>query len=105
MARVAFKPAAEADLDDAFLYIARDSMEAAVRFLARVRADCEHLAEWPGPARCADIVGRRSKWFDRGRSKASETTSCSTGRFEGGIEVIRVIHGARDVDTIVQSGE
>src|SRR5688500_10635616 len=105
MSRVTFKPAAEADLDDVYLYIARDSADVAARFLVRVRAECNHLAEWPGSGA---LRGYRRPGLEQIRSwpvKGFRNYLVFYRPIEGGIEVVRVLHGARDADTVVQAGE
>jgi toxin ParE1/3/4 len=97
MSRVARRPQAVTDLVEVATYIARDSPVAAERFLTRAEATIQRLSEMPGLGRPThfledEFVGMRS-WPIRGFPNYlvfyQET--------EGGIEIIRVLHGARDL--------
>jgi toxin ParE1/3/4 len=79
-----------------------DNMDAARRFLMAVRSDCEKLAEHPG---MGALRGYR-------RRDLRQVRSWPVGGFmnylifyrpiAGGIQVVRVLHGARGVDGLVQ---
>ena len=65
MRRCSILPAADADIDDHFLYIAQESLDAATRFLVAVRQDARKLADMPGMGAIrefsrADLKGVRS---------------------------------------------
>jgi toxin ParE1/3/4 len=95
--RLRILPAADADVDEAALFIARDSIEAALRFydavdttLRELRA---HPKRWPVYSmehpRLADLRKRAVKGFPN---------YLVFYRYEDGIvEVIRVLHGARNI--------
>lgn len=95
--RVVVKAAARRDLLRHASYIADRSPEAALRFLDCSRETFERLARFPSlGSRYRPIVPRLSglRRF-RVRSFADYLVFYRTS--EGGIEVIRVIHGARDI--------
>jgi len=85
---------AESDLTKIWLYIARiarDSHEAADRFIDKLRVHCGRLAASPN-------LGRLRPDFAPG------LRSCRVGNYfifcfltDSGIEVARVLHGARDL--------
>jgi toxin ParE1/3/4 len=98
-------PAADTDLDEAALYIARDSEEQALRLYdsadATFRLIREHPERWPvyeldhprlqGLRRCSIVRFRNHLVFYR---------------LEGNVvEVIRVLHGARDIMSILSDRE
>ena len=97
-ARVVVRDAAEQDLEDSALFIAREDKKAAVRFLDAFKATAALLAERPSAGR------RRS--FDHVR--LAGLRSMPIGEFENflifylpierGIDIIRVLHGARDLE-------
>jgi toxin ParE1/3/4 len=100
MSRVTRRPQAVTDLVEAAMYIARDSPAAAERFLTGAEATFQRLAEMPGLGRPTqfpedEFAGMRS-WpirnFPRFLVFYRET--------EDGIEIIRVLHGARDLPAI-----
>jgi toxin ParE1/3/4 len=89
---------AEQDLIDIWLWIAADNPPAADRLLDRIDATCGRLADNPrmGPAR-PDI--------------APDARSFVVGRYlvlyrlvDDGIEIVRVLHGARDVPRVAGEG-
>lgn len=85
---------AESDLAKIWLYIARDNPDAADQFIDKLRLHCQRLATTP----------------QRGRSRpefAVDLRSYRVGNYfifyfptDAGIEVARVLHGARDLRRI-----
>lgn len=103
--RVEIAPRAEQDLGDQFDYIARDSLDVAFRWLDSARTTFRQLAESP------ELGGR---WgFEDPR--LSEIRVWKVQGFkhhlvfylpiEMGIRVIRILHGARDIDAVFESDE
>jgi len=98
---VVFHPLADEDIDEGFLYIARDSLDAAVRFLVAARQDARKLSDMPGMG--------PSREFRRAELKGVRFWPISGFRnflifyrpLSDGIEVLRVIHGARNVDRVL----
>src|ERR1700722_163442 len=94
-------PAADADVDEAALFIARDNFDAAMRFFdagdATYRQIREHPARWPkyelpepqlANLRKHAVVGFRNYLvFYEIRGDV--------------VEIIRVLHGARDIPSIL----
>ncbi|MEC4880962.1 MAG: type II toxin-antitoxin system RelE/ParE family toxin [Scytonema sp. PMC 1070.18] len=94
MGRLIRTTRAEEDLIEIWLYIAADNPVAASELVDRIEAKCQMLADSPklGPAR-PDI--------------APELRYSPVGRYvilyreiPGGVEVVRVVHGARDLPGI-----
>jgi toxin ParE1/3/4 len=102
--RIVLRQDAIDDIDETSDYIARDNLDAARRFRATVREEIRSLSEMPG-------MGARRE-FDNPRLK--EVRSWPVKHFmnylifyrpiEDGIEVLRVLHGARDIDRIFRGG-
>lgn len=104
MARYLLSPAADRDLDDHAAYLAQEaSLETALRFYDAATTTFEKLARMPG-------IGER--WV----SALVRLAEVRVWRVEGfanhliyyrpagdGIEIIRVLHGARDLDSILGS--
>jgi toxin ParE1/3/4 len=85
---------AETDLDEVWLFISQDSPASADRFLERLHDRFLLLAEHPG-------IGRRR------RSRGKGVRGAALGGYvilyrpmEGGIEVVRVVSGRRDLDIL-----
>ena len=93
---------ADRDLDELFLYIGRTSPEAAVRFFDAAQATFAQLAAAPhlgGPPafRASRLEGIRV-WRVRG----FERHLVFYRPIANGIEVVRVLHGARDIATLFE---
>lgn len=85
-------PDAEDDLDAISQYIARDNPPAALRWLDRVTELFERLAEQPGMGRARDDLRAGVRSFPHGEYLLFYTPN------PDGIDVVRVIHGARKLD-------
>jgi toxin ParE1/3/4 len=85
------------DLDDIWFYIALDNVSAADRTVSMLRAKAQSLAEKPGlgPARDELSPGLRS--FPVGKYVILYRLA------PYGIDVIRVLHGGRDIKRIFGS--
>lgn len=94
MPRVIFSPVARADLQDIWNYIADDSTFQADRLVEKFRVKFEYLAKWNTLGRPRPELGKDCRSYPFGKY-------CFYFRpFEGGIEVIRVLHSARDLGQI-----
>lgn len=99
------KPAATADVDNTAMYIAEDNPSAGQRFLAAVDECFGRLLTMPK-------LGRE---YDLGGFRLTELRSLPISGFanwlvfyrvtEDGIEIVRVLHGARDVDAVLLTEE
>lgn len=92
MARLTLTAHARADLQDIHSYIAKDSPDAARRFIERLRVKARELAETPG-------MGR-----SRSDDLRLDLFSFPVGQYilfyrkqAGGIVLVRVLHGGRDL--------
>ena len=99
MARAEFAPAARSDITEIAEYVAADNRKAAARLVASFKEQAVRLARSPG-------IGR-----PRAELKAN-LRSFPVGRYvlfyrpiKGGIEVVRVLHGMRDLGRIFGEGE
>jgi len=105
MARIVVSPRADRDLDEQFAYIARDSRHAAVRFLAAAEETFEQLATMPE-------LGARFHVSHSGHSHLAGLRVWQIQGFEKylifycpieqGVEIVRVLHGARDIAAIFE---
>ena len=91
MKRADITELAELDLTKIWLFIARDNPEAADRFIDKLRAQCGRLASSPN-------LGRPRENFAPGlRSYRIGNYFIFYFPTDSGIEVARVLHGARDL--------
>lgn len=94
MARVVYSDAAKADLIEIWDYISADSQFQADRLITKFREKLQHLAEW-------NTMGRPRPEFGKGCRSYPFGKYCFFFRpVDDGIEVIRIIHSARDLDEI-----
>ena len=91
MPRIIRTPAAEADLWEIVVYIARDNEDAAFHIVDRINERFEMLSQFPnaGPARPELLPELRS--FPVGNYLILYKP------IDDGIEVMRVVHGARNL--------
>ncbi len=89
-------PQALADLDDIFDYIAIDNLERAIGFTKKLGAQMERLAVNPGIGRRRDELVSGLRSFPYGNYVIFYQL------IDHGIEVIRILHGARDIEWLFQ---
>lgn len=92
-------PQAQADIDEIAFYIAADNPNAAWRWVDRVEAQCRSIAEHPGlgPARPQVMPGLRIFPLGRYLILYRQVTD--------GVEIIRVVHVARDWRSLIDNDE
>ena len=103
--RLALKPQADRDINNQFEYIAKDNLEAAIRFYEAAFRAFDVLLTNPhiGPARdfkdprLTDIRIWLIKSFDKYLIFYRAT--------DGLVEILRVLHAARDIDSILSGVE
>jgi toxin ParE1/3/4 len=98
MSEIRVSRQAEADLQEIWLYLAQRNEQAADRLIASVSQQFETLAAFPG-------LGQRSEDLAQGlRGSPVGRYVIFYRPFEGGIEVFRVVHGARDIKSLFDPG-
>jgi toxin ParE1/3/4 len=102
MARIVIRPGAENDLDGIYAYLARNSQTAAERFLEAVQRAFENLAIMPE-------LGGRSESRHKALADLRVWPIRGFRRYlifyrtmPDGIEIRRVIHGARDIESLFE---
>ncbi|MDR3566478.1 MAG: type II toxin-antitoxin system RelE/ParE family toxin [Syntrophobacteraceae bacterium] len=94
MARILKRPQAQTDLDEIWLYIAQENPEKADAFLDEIEKRCRALAQSP-------FIGTSPDEIMAGlRSLAVASYLIFYLPIEGGIDVVRVLHGMRDIDVL-----
>jgi toxin ParE1/3/4 len=86
--------AASIDLDNIWYYIAADNPDAADAFLYRLFARCESYAHQPSLGESRPEFGRQVRCF------SVEKFVVYYKPVTEGIELIRVLHGARDIQQL-----
>lgn len=96
--RIRRNPRVKQDILELPRYIARDSFDAGMRFFDAVEQTLAKLAEMPG---MGAIRGFDNPKFSDVRSRSVDGFGNHLifyRKIPGGIEVLRVIHSARDID-------
>jgi toxin ParE1/3/4 len=88
------RPRAELDLLDIWDYIAEDSPDRADDFLDRLESKLVALAQNPG------LGKKRSELLPELRSFPIGNYVVFYQQIDGGIDVIRLLHGSRDIEEI-----
>lgn len=96
MNQIRVSAAAKSDLEEIWLYIGRDNPEIADTFVSSILSRFAKLVAWPQ-------IGRHRKELSAG------LRSSSIGRYvvfyrqiSDGIEIVRVLHGARDLPPLLE---
>ncbi len=89
-----FTDEAAKDLNHIHDYIGRDSPAAAGHFIQMIEERCDTLAENPSLGRSRPELGRNIRSFPAGNYVVFYRPT------EEGVDVVRVIHGARDITTM-----
>jgi toxin ParE1/3/4 len=100
--RVVVDPAADRDLDDQFDYIARDSLEVALRLLTAADRTFEELARMPRMGAPKEFRNPRLAGVRQWRICGFDSHLIFYREVEDGIEVLRVLHAARDIEHILE---
>lgn len=94
MSRILKRPQAETDLDEIWWYIAQDNPDNADLFLDKIEEQCQALAQFP------HMGVSRKELMPALRSLAVGNYLVFYLPIENGIEVVRVLPGMRDIETI-----
>jgi toxin ParE1/3/4 len=84
-----FRPEAEADLTSLLAYIAKRDPQAARRMRDRFRAQFDRLVEFPGLGMARDDIRLGLRLLPMGNYLTLFR------RVPGGVEIVRIVHGAR----------
>jgi len=94
MGKVAYRPKARHDLKEVYRYIAEFNPRAAAATLRNINAKAELLAASPQMGQAAHELAANLRRFPVGNFLIFYAPT------DHGIDVIRVLHGARDIDAL-----
>ena len=94
MPQVTRRPLAEADILEIWEYVADDNIAAADRWVDRLDEQLRLLAAQPMMGRARDELAPAVRSFPFGRHVVFYVP------LDDGIDVVRVLHGARDIDVV-----
>ncbi len=104
-ARVVIRPKARADIDETAEYIARENAGAGIRFLTAIEETFKQLVDTPGLGRVRMYLDPRLKGLRSWRIGGFENWLAFYKPIDDEIEVVRVLHGARDLEPIFAEDE
>jgi toxin ParE1/3/4 len=97
-------PAADTDLDDQAAYLAREaSLDVALRFYDAAATAFEAIARMPGLGERRPTTNPRLEGLRVRRIPGFEKHLIFYRAVADGIEIVRVLHGARDIDRLLES--
>lgn len=102
--RIVLRREAEGDIDSISDYIAHDNIDAARRFRQMVKEDITSLAEMPGMGALREFPNPRLHGVRSWPIKHFRNYLIFYRPIERGIEVLRIIHGARDIERLFGGG-
>lgn len=98
------RPAADADLDDHAAYLAREAgLDIARRFYDAAATTFEQIARMPGIGDRRPTANTRLEGLRVSRIQGFEKHLIFYPPVPDGIEIVRVLHGARDLDRLLES--
>ncbi len=98
-------PAADRDLDDQAAYLATQaSLETALRFYDAASSTFDKIASMPGMGERWPSADPRLAGLHVWRVQGFEKHLIFYRHAADAIEIIRVLHGARDVESVLKSG-
>lgn len=100
---VQLRPQARIDLAGCYAYIGERNSEAARRFLLAAEATLAALARLPGTGASFEVENPRLAGLRCGRVKRFKNYLIFYLPIAGGIDVIRVLHGARNLRDILEA--
>ena len=99
MMKVRLSAAAQGDLEECWPHVARDNLQAADRLLDAVEKKLVMLASHPRTGRACDELGPNLHRFPAGSCVVFYRIQPKH------IEIVRVLHGARDIEAIFNPPE
>ena len=99
MARVTRRPLAAGDILDIWDHIAEDSVEQADRWVHKLDEKFKLIATQPLTGRARNEIAANVRSFPFGRYVIFYEA------IEHGIDVVRVLHSARDIDAVFGEGQ
>ena len=94
-------PRASQDLDEHFVYIAQNNPNAALRFFDTTRQTIARLAQMSGIGRLYPVQNSRLEGLRRSPIKGFENYLIFYLSFNDHIEIIRILHAARDLEEVL----
>lgn len=101
MGEVRKRPQVIRDLSDLATYIAEGDLEAAERFLVAAEETFKLLGEMPGIGKVRECFNSNLVEVRQRAIKGFRNYLIFYRPLDGGVEILRVVHGARDIEAIL----
>ena len=98
--RIIRRPVVNRDLIDCFIYIGADSEKSATRFLRAAEETFLELARTPAMGVAVSFGSLLDRNLRRWRVRGFENFLIFYCPIDDGIEIIRVLHGAREIERL-----
>ena len=98
--RVFKRPQAIDDIEECFVYIAKDNIEIGFGFLSAVEGSVKQLVKFPHLGKSRKFQHKQLRELRMLRVKGFENSLVFYHVTENTIEVIRVLQGSRDIDNL-----
>jgi len=92
------RPAAERDIEECFVYIAEKDLDVGISFLVAVEDSLEQLSNFPFIGKLKEFGNEKLVGIRVWHVKGFENYSLFYSLPENSLELIRVLHGARDIE-------
>jgi len=103
--KIVIRPRASDDLDEQFAYIAEDNMDVAFRFFDATRETISQLAKMPGLGSSCEVENSSLVGLRKRAVKGFNKHLIFYLTQEDRIEVVRILHAARDLPTLLDREE
>lgn len=100
--RIFKRPQAERDIEECFIYIAEENLDAGISFLAAVEESLEQIARFPEIGKRIKFQNKRFQNVRLWRVKRYESYLIFYEAVEDKLEIIRVLHRLRDIPDLFQ---
>lgn len=101
--KVRILPAADRDIDEQIAYISRENMDAAGRYVEAVTAILEHIVRMPGMGATRDYRNSRLAGLRMIPVPGFDNLLVFYLVTSRTVDIVRVLHGARDIRKIISS--
>lgn len=98
--RIFKRPQAARDIEECFVFIAEENLDAGVYFLVAVEDSIEQIAQFPEIGKKREFSDKRFQNVRMWHVKKYENYLIFYEVVEDRVEIIRVLHGSRDIEEL-----
>lgn len=94
------RPAAIRDIEQCFVYIAEDDIDIGIKFLVAVEDSIDRIAEFPQIGKVRSFRNNELPVIRMWPVKTFESFLIFYAEAQNEIEIVRVLHGSRDIESL-----